>query len=84
MSTYIINTEPEASSAADADEMLIFDATVNRTRKLGLDNLHAYTGGGVVNIGDNTSYTALAANSGKTHFIPDLTGDLTISLPTGS
>lgn len=34
MSTYIIDSEPEASAAADADEMLIFDATANRTRKL--------------------------------------------------
>ena len=34
----------------------------------------------VVDIGDNTAYTLLAANSGKLHIIPDLTGDLTITV----
>ena len=38
----------------------------------------------LVNIGDTTSYTVLAKNSGKPHVIPDLTGDLTISLPTAA
>lgn len=84
MSTYIIDQEPEASSAADDDEMLIFDASVNRTRKLGLDTLGQLVRGGVVNIGDSAAYTALAANSGKTHFIPNLTEDLVISLPTAA
>lgn len=43
-----------------------------------------FEGGRLVNIGDNTTYTALAANSGKPHVIPDLTGDLVISLPTAA
>ena len=37
-----------------------------------------------VDIGDNTTYTVLAANSGKTHTLPNLTADITISLPTAS
>lgn len=36
----------------------------------------------LVDIGDNTTYTSLVANSGKPHVIPDLTGSLTITLPT--
>lgn len=39
-------------------------------------------GGPAVVVGDVTAYTCLEANSDKIHFIPDLTGDLTISLPT--
>jgi len=38
----------------------------------------------VVNIGDVTTYTMLAENRGKTHVIPDLTADVTISLPTAA
>jgi len=36
----------------------------------------------VVEVGDVTAYDVLAANSGKLHVIPDLTGDLTMDLPT--
>ena len=35
----------------------------------------------VVEVGDETAYDVLAANSGKLHVIPDLTGDLTMDLP---
>ena len=42
----------------------------------------ADVGSRVVNVGDNTAYTVLAANSGKVHTIPNLTADLTITLPT--
>lgn len=38
----------------------------------------------VVSIADGTTYTVLAANSGKLHAIPDLTATCTISLPTAS
>ncbi|GEM_PF-4074029 len=39
---------------------------------------------GTVAITDATTYTALAANSGKIHIIPDLTADCVISLPTAA
>lgn len=35
-----------------------------------------------VNIGDVATYTVLARNSGLIHYIPDLTADLTITLPS--
>lgn len=37
--------------------------------------------GGVVVIPDATTYTVLAANSGKTHIFPDLTANCTVTLP---
>lgn len=38
----------------------------------------------VVSVTDAATYTATAANSGKTHIIPNLTASCTISLPTAS
>lgn len=35
-----------------------------------------------VTISDAATYTVLAQNSGLTHFIPDLTADIVITLPT--
>lgn len=84
MSTYIIDTEPEATSAADADEMLIFDASTSATRKLGLDTLRQFIGTQIVSVPDAATYTVLAANSGKPHYIPNLTADTTLSLPTAA
>lgn len=37
-----------------------------------------------VSITDATTYTVLAINSGKTHIIPELTADCTITLPTAA
>lgn len=45
-------------------------------------NSAADVSGRLVDIGDSTTYTVLTANSGKPHIIPNLTGDLTITLPT--
>ena len=36
----------------------------------------------VIEVGDSTAYDVLAANTGMVHVIPDLTGDLTMDLPT--
>lgn len=35
-----------------------------------------------VNVGDVATYTVLANNSGRVHYIPNLTADLVLSLPT--
>ena len=37
---------------------------------------------GAVVISDAATYTVLAVNSGKPHILPNLTADITISLPT--
>lgn len=36
---------------------------------------------GIVNVGDNATYTVLVKNSGKIHVVPNLTADCTFSLP---
>jgi hypothetical protein len=37
---------------------------------------------GLVTVADGTTYTVLAANSGKIHTLPDLTSSITITMPT--
>jgi hypothetical protein len=41
-----------------------------------------FAGGGLVTIADGTTYTVLAANSGKVHTLPDLTSTITLTMPT--
>jgi len=47
-------------------------------------NSNSYGGNaeGIVNVADATTYTVLAADSGKVHIMPDLTATCTITLPT--
>ena len=47
-------------------------------------NVQAYGGNaeGIVNVPDASTYTVLAADSGKVHIMPDLTASCTITLPT--
>ena len=47
-------------------------------------NVQAYGGNaeGIVNVPDASTYTVLAADSGKVHIMPDLTATCTITLPT--
>lgn len=69
------------------------NATVASTLTLGSTDLTA-TGAEInaaadvsarlVSISDATTYTALAANSGKTHAVPNLTATCTVSLPTAA
>jgi hypothetical protein len=47
-------------------------------------NAAADTSGRIVAIPDDTTYTVLATDSGKTHILPDLTGDIVITLPAAS
>jgi hypothetical protein len=44
-------------------------------------NAAADVSAGIVSIADAATYVVLAANSGKTHVIPNLTADCTIDLP---
>lgn len=41
----------------------------------------AVGGGGALTLADATAYTALAANSGREHVFPDLTSNITVTLP---
>ena len=40
--------------------------------------------GSYVKVTDAATYTVLAANSGKTHMMPDLTADCVLTLPTAA
>lgn len=64
---------------ASAAELNIVDGVTATAAEL---NAAADVSGRLVDIGDNTTYTLLAANSGKPHIIPDLTATITISTPT--
>lgn len=82
MSTiYNIEKETEATAGADGDEYVVHSAAVNRVRKIGADTMRAYFNTGIVTVTDAATYTVLAANTGKPHVIPDLSQDITISLP---
>lgn len=85
MSTiYNIAKEDEVSAGADGDEYVVHSAASNRIKKIGADTMRAYFNTGIVSISDATTYTVLAANTGKTHVLPNLTADITISLPTAA
>lgn len=47
-------------------------------------NAAADVSSGIVSVSDATSYTVLAADSGKTHILPNFTSSCTITLPTAS
>ena len=52
------------------------DVLNKNSQKYGAENL------GLVKVPDATTYTMLAADSGKIHVCPDLTADCTLSFPT--
>ena len=66
---------------ATAAELNIMDGVTATAAEL---NGSADVSGRYVDIGDNTSYTVLVADSGKTHSWPDLTSALTITLPAAA
>lgn len=84
MSTYIINTEPEMTSAADADEMVIYDSSASATKKVGVDTLRAYMNSGVTNITTDATLSATQlAHGGKTVTINKADGCV-VTLPAAS
>lgn len=64
---------------ATSSELNILDGVTATAAEL---NSAADVSGRLVDIGDNTTYAVLSANSGKPHIIPDLTSGITIDLPT--
>lgn len=76
MSTYIINEEPETLIGADADEVIIFDESLGRVRKMSLLNLALYVDTKeVTRISD--TYTILASD----RHIVCLANSFTVTLP---
>jgi len=64
-----------------ATELAILDGVTATAAEI---NTAADTGSRVVSITDATTYACTAANSGKTHVVPELTADIVISLPTAA
>lgn len=83
MSTYIINTEPECSAAADADEMLIYDASTGSTKKIGVDTLRSYMASGVVDVTTSTVSLTQASHGGQTVTLSRAAG-VTVTLPAAA
>lgn len=67
--------------SSTAAELNILDGVTATAAEL---NAAADVSGRYVDIGDNTTYTVLSANSGKIHTLPDLTADIVITLPSVS
>lgn len=79
--------EPSGVTLSKIKSMLseIYSAVVTGLTATAAEiNAAADVSGRLVSVTDAATYTALAANSGKPHVIPDLTADCTITLPTAS
>jgi hypothetical protein len=82
MSTYIINSEPELAAVADADEMLVYDASSGVTNKVGVDVLRQYMGGGLVSITAADSITP-AEHANRT-LVFNVAAGVTVTLPAAT
>lgn len=65
--------------SSSAAELNILDGVTATAAEI---NAAADVSSRLVSVADATTYTALAANSGKTHVMPNLTASCTITLPT--
>lgn len=82
MSTYIINSEPETTDIADADELLVYDASALVTKKVGADVLRQYSNSGVVEITASDAITP-SEHGGRTVTLNALAGE-TLTLPAAT
>lgn len=83
MSTYIINDEPELSAVADADELLVYDASTGVTNKVGADTLRAFMTGSLTTVTDSTVTVTAALHAGKTIVLSRAAG-ITATLPAAT
>ena len=80
----VTNIADDIGTAATGDVIVMLDASDSYAPKYAdADNLREMTAG-VVLVPDAATYVVLAANTGKTHIIPNLTADCTIDLPTAA
>jgi len=79
----LANKASDISTVATTDRIPIADASDDYEVKYAtvaqIGALRA-----IVNVTDAATYTVLAADSGKTHIIPDLTASCTLTLPTAA
>ena len=85
MSIYTINSEPELAggSVADADELVIYDASAEVTKKVAMDSVRQFVGGGVVAVTAATLSLTAAAHAGRIVTLETLTGT-TLTLPAAT
>lgn len=77
----VTDVAADITTATTSDVVLMFDASDGYEAKYADgDNLRQMQQA-IVSIADAATYTALAANSGKTHVFPDLTASCTVTLP---
>lgn len=67
----------------DSDSYMTTDVGIRTpVVEVGASGSEVPLGAGAVVVSDAAAYTVLRANNGKTHWLPNLTADITISLPT--
>lgn len=72
------NYEPKYADSANVFELMGVTATAAEI------NAVAAAASRIVNVTDASTYTVLAANSGKIHIMPNFTSSCTLTLPTAS
>jgi len=84
MSIYTINSETELAggAVADADELVVYDASTKVTKKVQMDSVRQYCGSGVVAIVATDALTP-AEHANRTVTIAKLAG-LTLTLPAAT
>ena len=85
MTEYTINSETELAGGdvADADEMHIYDASAVATKKVQMDSLRQYCGGGLVAVTAGTLALTAAAHANRIVTLETLTGT-TLTLPAAT
>jgi hypothetical protein len=85
MSTYIINSEPEltAGDVDDADELVIYDASSDITKKVSMASVRQFVDSGVVAVTAGTLALTAAAHAGRIVTLETLTGT-TLTLPAAT
>lgn len=80
----IANVADDITTATTSDRILMVDASADYAVKYADgDNLRELQRA-IVSIANAATYTALAADSGKTHVFPDLTASCTVTLPAAA
>ena len=85
MSIYTINSETELAggAVADADELVVYDADTKITKKVQMDSVRQYCGGGIVNVTDGTVSLTAAAHANRIVTLNRLAG-VTVTLPAAT
>ena len=84
MSIYNLDKEAAVATPVDTDKIPVMDVSGLAIGSLTIAALRKQLLGQTVAVTDAATYTALAANSGVVHIVPNLTADIVISLPAAA